>query len=325
MGMQIVSSGMAVPDHIQTAEELAPLIGKTAEWIVEHAGVSNRRVCDDQLHSTVLAARAARQAIQNQPQKNQPAPDLLIYAGGVQHQALLDTSVFVAGQIGFEGVPAFSIASSCLSFLVALHTADALLNCDRYSKILIVSSDLGSRARNMAEAESAAILGDGAAAVIVEKADSPAGILHYAMQTWPDGAELAEIRGGGTRVVLDGMLDAPNVNLFRMDGRRLIRLLKPHLLAMLENCCRECGIELGDIDCVIPHQTSKAGFDLLARVGLPPEKTVNILGQYGNCVAAAMPMALTTALANDQIQSGDTVLFIGTGAGVSAATMLVQW
>lgn len=320
MGMRVVAGGIAVPDTIQTADELAPLIGKSAQWIVNRCGVRNRRTGPPELGSPQLAAQAARIAL-----VGQQSPDLILYAGGVKHQAVPDTSVFASHELGLDGVPSFSVDATCLSFLVAFHTADALIACGRYDRILICSADVGSRARRMTDPESAALLGDGAAAVLVEKTVQSHEILHFSMKTWPSSASLAEIRGGGTRMIMENLQNDPDINGFHMDGRGLLKLLLPQLTAMVENCCVHAGVSVDDIDLIVPHQTSKAGFQLLKRIGLRPEKTINILEDYGNCVAAAMPMALVTALEQNRISAGKLVLFVGSAAGVSAATMLVRW
>lgn len=320
MGMRLVACGMAVPDSIQTADQLAPLIGRSSQWIINRCGVRNRRTGPPELGSPQLAARAARLALAGQGD-----PDLILYAGAVKHQAVPDTSVFVSRELGFEGVPSFSIDATCLSFLVAFHTAEAFISAGRYRRILICSADVGSRARNMTDPESAGLLGDGAAAVLVEKSNDPHEILFYAMKTWPSAASLAEIRGGGTRMVMENLQDEPGVNVFNMDGRRLLKLLHPRVSAMVDSCCEHAKVSVNEVDLILPHQTSRAGFLLLQRIGLPQEKTINILEDYGNCVAAAMPMALATALESGRLRRGNLVLFIGSAAGASVGAMLVRW
>ena len=84
---------------------------------------------------------------------------------------------------------------------------------------MIISSDRGSLGRNPKEPESAALLGDAAAAILVEKEKSDSNNFHYwKMNTWSNDAELTEVRGGGT---FKHPLD-PNTriedNLFTMDG-----------------------------------------------------------------------------------------------------------
>jgi 3-oxoacyl-[acyl-carrier-protein] synthase-3 len=320
MGMQIVSSAISVPQRVQTAEELAPLIAKTPEWIIQRTGVRNRRVGDSTLDSPTLAAQAARIAIGNHAK-----PDLVIYAGGVQRQAIPDTSVFLSQELGYEGVPSFSISASCLSFLVGLKMADSLLADRTYSRILLCSADIATHARDLNDAESAALLGDGAAAVLLERRDGPFGVLYYSMRTWPSGAELAELRGGGTRTKLDGTSNLPESNLFQMNGLGLIKFFIPLLRPMLDECLSQCGITIDEIDLVVPHQTSISGFQILSRFGLPPEKTINILADYGNCVSASIPMALAIAMSEGRLRPGSLVLFIGTAAGASAAVMLMRW
>jgi 3-oxoacyl-[acyl-carrier-protein] synthase-3 len=319
MGLRVVSSALAVPDRIQTAAELSLLISKSAEWIESKAGVPRRRIGTATLDSHVLAAQAARAAL-----NDGLPPDLVLYACGVQRQAIPDTSVFVCSALGIEGIPSFSVSASCLSFLVALKTADALLLDGTYSRILICAADLATLARNMAEPESAALLGDGAAAVVVERGEATQGILNFKMKTWPMGAGLAEIRGGGTRAKLDGTLQEGDANLFWMDGRGLMKLFRPRLKQLIQECLQEAKLAIDDVDLIIPHQTSKAGFQLLERIGIPSGKTVNIIKEYGNCVAAALPMALATAMADGRLESGKLVMFVGTSAGASAAVMLMR-
>ena len=113
----------------------------------------------------MMGALAAKQAL-----KDSVIPDLSINASGVPKQTIPDTSVFIQKELGFKGVPSFSIHSTCLSFLSALHIASGLIESKQYAKILIVSSDRGTIGRNFNEPESAALLGDAAAAIVLEPA-----------------------------------------------------------------------------------------------------------------------------------------------------------
>ena len=61
------------------------------------------------------------------------------------------------------------------------------------------------------------------------------------------------------------------------------------------------------------------------RLGFPPERTVNIVGEYGNCVAASIPMALAHLAASGRLRRGQRLLLLGTGAGFSVAGAVVRW
>ena len=165
---KITGYGLYLPPAVETAEELAPKINKTPQWIISRAGVKERRV--SQIDVDEMGAIAARKALGSE------TPDLILNASGVGKQVIPDSSVFIQKELGFEGIPCFSIHATCLSFLVALNTAALFIEQGAYNKILIVSSDRGTRGRNYNEPESAALLGDAAAAILIESGLSFLGI-----------------------------------------------------------------------------------------------------------------------------------------------------
>ena len=128
--------------------------------------------------------------------------------------------------MGLDGIPSFSIHCTCLSFIAALHTASSLIQSKSYKRILIISSDRGTIGRNFEEPESASLLGDGAAAVLVEPSDTMdrSQFLYHTMSTWPSGTKLTEVRGGGTRKHPLDPNTSRNDNLFSMDGPAVYKI-----------------------------------------------------------------------------------------------------
>jgi 3-oxoacyl-[acyl-carrier-protein] synthase-3 len=53
------------------------------------------------------------------------------------------------------------------------------------------------------------------------------------------------------------------------------------------------------------------------RLGLADERVMEILSDNGNQVASSLPSALALAIETGRARSGDRLLLIGTGAGVS--------
>ena len=79
---------MYLPPLVETAEELAPKINKTPQWIISRTGVKERRV--SQIDVDKMGALAIKEAVGD---KN--TPDLIINASGVPKQVIPDTSVFM--------------------------------------------------------------------------------------------------------------------------------------------------------------------------------------------------------------------------------------
>lgn len=321
MSIRIVATNLAVPPQVQTSLELAQQIGRSADWIVERTGVHSRHVAGSLADPAILAAEAARPVI-----NEHGAPDLLLYAGSIPRQMLPDVSLFVHRELQLSGIPGFSINAVCLSFLAALKISEALIAGGAYRRILICGAELASRGRNFEEPESAALMGDGAAAVLVEAADdNNSGFQTYRMQTWSDGVDLAGVRGGGTLRPPDHPAVTPADHLFHMDGEALLRLTVPRLRRFLDAFFAEEHIHADDIDLIVPHQPSGPGLRLLTRWGFREDRIVNIIADHGNCVAASMPMALAIAHRAGRLHRGDRVLFLGTAAGVSIGAGLFRW
>ena len=322
MNFKVVSTGFHAPARVETAAEVSERLGRSEDWIVGRTGVRERRIADEPVHH--LAAHAIRDALGDGER-----PDLLLNASLTPVQLIPDTSVFVQKAMGWEGlgIPSFSVHATCMSFLTGLHTAGAFVNCGAYRRVLVVSAEQGSVCRDFDHPESAALIGDGAGAAIVEATPSGEGsaLLAWAQSTWPEGADLAEIRGCGIRKHPNDPDTSPEDNLFRMRGPRIYKMAVQRVEDLYARLLEQTGLQTEDIDLVVPHQTSLPGLNALSRFGIEPSKVVNIVAEYGNCIAASIPMALAHAEREGRLKRGDRVLLLGTGAGLHVAGMILRW
>jgi 3-oxoacyl-[acyl-carrier-protein] synthase-3 len=319
--VKITGTGLYLPPKVETSKEISTLIGKSEEWIIRKSGVKERRVSEIDVDE--MGAHAGREAL-----GNGSLPDLIINASGVPKQTIPDTSTFFQKAMGLKGIPSFSIHCTCLSFITAFHTASSLIQTKSYKKILIISSDRGTRGRNFNEAESASLLGDGAAAIILESGtpSDSSKLMHFEMRTWPAGAHLTEVRGGGTNKHPQDPETLVSDNLFTMDGPGIYKIARKAVYKLMLNTLKSTNLIKEDIDLVIPHQASgKAVEAYIETGGFKREKVVNIVSKFGNCVAASVPMALVKSIKEKKIRRKDKILLIGTGAGLSAACALLSY
>lgn len=318
MNIKITSAGSYTPTFIETSKDLSNKIKKTEDWILSRTGVKERRISDIDVDQ--MGAIAAKHALQ----KSSP-PDLIINASGVPKQTIPDTSVFIQKELGYNGIPSFSIHSTCLSFLTAFHNAASLIESNQYKKILIVSSDKGSIGRNFDEPESAALLGDAAAAVILEPSNHSK-IISYKMETWPEGASFTQVKGGGTYRHPDNPKTLNQDNYFSMLGPQVYKMARKKVYNMIKNILSENNLTPNDIDLVVPHQASGTAVAAYSKFGgFDESKVMNIISEYGNCVSASIPLALSIAIEKQKIKRGDLILMIGTGAGLSVSAILIKF
>jgi 3-oxoacyl-[acyl-carrier-protein] synthase-3 len=327
MPLKIIGFGRYLPKRIVPSSELEAMCGVPAGWVERRNGVRERRWVTDET-SSFMSSQAAIEALDEAKLKPSQL-DLIINASGTGEQAIPDTGVLIQRQLGLgnSGIPAMTVHTTCLSFVAAMDVASNFLNSGRYKNILIASADVASCGINPKEPESASLVGDAAAAVVVTKSDAnDKSMIHHAhFKTYGDGAYLTTIMGGGSRLHprFDG--HNPEDDLFHMDGPAVLRMVRGIAHEFLDELYPGLSKSLVDIDVVVPHQASKVGLMMLERFGWPNNKIMTTIETLGNCVAASIPATLYQAVRDGNIQRGQKVLLVGTGAGLSIGGLVLTY
>ncbi|MFN5602381.1 MAG: 3-oxoacyl-[acyl-carrier-protein] synthase III C-terminal domain-containing protein, partial [Acidimicrobiaceae bacterium] len=61
------------------------------------------------------------------------------------------------------------------------------------------------------------------------------------------------------------------------------------------------------------------------RLGIPMSKAAVVLQETGNTSSASIPLALFADLGQTKPKQGDLVLLVGFGAGMTAASAILEW
>ncbi len=325
--LQIVGVGRYLPERVVTAAEVEALCRLPAGWIARRAGVLERRWVTTETNA-MMGAQAAREAVARAGLSFDDI-ELIINASGTQQQAIPDGAALLQRELGLgmSGIPCMSVHATCLSFMAALDVASTFLATGRYRTILLVSSDIGSVGLNFEEPESASLIGDGAAAVVVRRTPDGEGsrVVASRYATFGDGAHLTEIRGGGTAHHPNAGATVREDNLFHMAGPEVLRMALKQGGPFLETLRPGLSKGLEGVKVVVPHQTSLMGLKAFQMFGWPAEVIVETLARYGNCVAASLPITLYEAIVTNRLQRGDELLLVGTGAGLSIGGMILVY
>lgn len=320
----IVAAAKYLPPLKVTADEIDNRIDKPSGWTASKTGVLERRYADGQLQSA-LAANAAKAALESANLQLGDI-DLLLSASGVPEQPIPSNAARFLAALApdHRGIACYDLNATCLSFPVALEHAALSLTHQRYKRVLIIASEIASKGLDYSEPESAALMGDGAAAVIVERAEVPKRFAS-SFQTFPEGIALAEIRAGGTRLHFS---DQPSTrdSLFHMDGKALFRLVSKDLTRIVNQALDRANLQLSDIDLVIPHHASFPAIELLRnRLHISPDQLYQNLATHGNTIAASIPMALSDCIESGRLNRGQNVMLVGTSAGVSIGVTIFEY
>jgi 3-oxoacyl-[acyl-carrier-protein] synthase-3 len=325
--LKIIGLGRYLPSCIVPSSELEMLCGLPTGWVEQHNGVRERRRVTDET-SSFMAAEAAREALADAGLEPGEL-NLIINASGTGEQAIPDTGALIQRQLGLgsSGIPSMTVHNTCLSFITAMDVAASYLTSGRYRNILIASSDISSCGINPKEPESASLVGDAAAAVVVTRScdGESSGIHHAHFKTYGDGAYLTTIMGGGSARHPSKPGHNSDDDLFHMNGSAVLRMVRNIDAGFLDELYPGLSKSLLDIDVVVPHQASKVGLLMLRRFGWPEQRVMQTLQWLGNCVAASIPATLYQAVRDGNIKRGQKVLLVGTGAGLSIGGLVLTY
>lgn len=253
--------------------------------------------------------------------------DCIVCAMAIPLQPLPCNAALIHERVAIHReIPAMDINTSCTSFLSALDILSYLIEAGRYRRVLVVSGDAASHGLNPEETESYELFSDAATAFVVAGSQGESGILYSAQQTWSTGAHDTEIAGGGSLLPPLRVTEKNRrAYTFHMDGVQALRRTMKALPDFLDKCFRESGMERGAVNRVIPHQASRALGMLMTRLGFAKEAFEDQVAIYGNMVSASIPYTLCDAIEGGRIHRGDTLLLLGTAAGLTANFMLLRY
>ena len=323
---RILSTGLHVPNPVDS-HEIEREFGLPLGWSEKHSGVVVRHKVKGE-NVADLGAKAAQNALDAASLKLSDM-DAFITAGAstdqiIPSQAALTLSKMNAGDdVRCE---TFHVNTTCLSFMTAFGIAADMLRSPDTNRILIVASEVSSVGIGPENWETLTLFGDGAAAVVLEKApDDTTGIIWHQQQTFTEGIHSAEIPGGGITKWIEDFPFDPAIHHFQMDGRELLRLTLRFLPGFMDDFFESAGTAWPEVSWTVPHQASKAGLGMIPKLAdVDPNRVVNILERTGNCIAASIPMALHHLFSQGNLKSGETALMVGTSAGYSIGALLYQ-
>jgi len=327
----VAGLGICLPETLLMSSEIDRRLGRPDGWLEAACGVASRPVAGAGETQEHLGAAAARAALQDAGLKLADM-DLLLFGAAVGRQPIPATAALVKRELGGAALtfPAYDVNATCLSALVALDLAALQIASGRARHVLVVTSEIASRALPWKDApDTAGLFGDGAAAFVVSAATGDGAGARFGgfhMETYAEGYDACTLAAGGTGIDFHADPDAFARNAyFRMDGKALYRITAAALPGFLDRLLAKSGLTRKDIDLVVPHQASPHALThIIRRGGFAQDKVFNRVRTIGNQVAASIPVALGMARGEGRIRPGMRILLVGTSAGVSLAGALLE-
>jgi 3-oxoacyl-(acyl-carrier-protein) synthase III len=338
----VLGGGVAFPARSVTNEEVLEIVpparprpqGETreqlrfaADGIRESLGLERRAWAhlvgsplahDHEAGVLQLATAAARAALADAGLT--PAEvALILCATSTPHRMSATLSAGVGAALGAPAA-CLDTRAGCSAGLFALTTA-ALYVAAGAGHVLVVGADTFSKVVPPRSRTLALALGDGAGALVVGPRPGAA-VLAAALRT--DGTL-------GHLVTTTGRLPPTHEEIeagaFWLEGEleQLMTIVPGKYEEALGVVCRRAGLRPGELDLLVPHQTTAPVIDGLCRMtGLPPARVYTNVHAHANIGAAGWIVALVEARAAGRCPPGARVGLAAVGGGLSWAAAVLS-
>ena len=129
----------------------------------------------------------------------------------------------------------------------------------------------------------------------------------------------------GSRFPVCESMIAEGGHYMQIKGREVYKFAVTKFEELIREAMRACELTADQVSLIVPHQVNQRIIDsAMEKLGFPAEKAYVNIDRYGNTSAASIPLALDEAWRAGKVKSGDHLIFVAFGAGLTWANAVVR-
>ncbi|GAB4823464.1 hypothetical protein N2152v2_010510 [Parachlorella kessleri] len=325
-GVRLAGSGSSVPATFLTNQDLEKLVETNDEWIRTRTGIKKRHILAEGESMAAHCAKASLAALEMAGVSPEEV-DLVLVATSTPDD-LFGSACATQALIGAKNAAAFDLTAACSGFVMALVTAAQYIRAGTYRNIVVVGADALSRYVDWRDRGTCILFGDGCGAVVLTAKEGECSLRGMQMNSDGNGQKHLHcaFSGAGGKPLGEGASSQGSFSNLFMNGQEVFKFAVKAVPTVIEGALQDAGMQKEQIDWLVLHQANMRILNSAAeRLGVPQERVVSNLSEYGNTSAASIPLALDEAVRRGDIKAGDVLGMAGFGAGLSWAGAIVRW
>jgi 3-oxoacyl-[acyl-carrier-protein] synthase-3 len=287
--------------------------------IIKKTGIVSRRISSNEQTATDLAEESCKKLINSG--LNTEDIDFIILVTQSPDYALPTSACILQDRLGVESCIAFDINLGCSGFVYGLAVSSSLISSGLAKQGILVCSDTYTKYIDKHDRTCRPLFSDAAAAthISISEVDS---IGPFELGTDGSGYDKLIVPSSGARI----NSNKSQTNKLFMSGADVFMFTMDMVPKAVNSLLIKSNKKIEDIDLFIFHQASKLVIDsIIRRLDLPEEKVFMNFENIGNTVSATIPIALSDAIQQGRINTGDLIMLVGFGVGYSWGGCLIQW
>lgn len=310
---RITGLGSYRPERVVTNADLEQVLDTNDEWIRTRVGIAERHFAGDHESVAMMGAEAGRLAIEDAGLT--PADiDTVLVATCTLPSQMPHASTQVAARLGIVAPGSFDINAACAGFCYGLAIASSLIRAGDAKHVLLVGAEKLTDWIDPTDRSNAIIFGDGAGAVVVSGSETP---------------EIGPVSWGCSIENTETIHIKDRNSFIYQEGQTVFRWATSAIAPVAIDAAAKAGVALADIDVLAPHQANLRIVEAIAKKviaagGRPDLTVIRDIVTTGNTSSGSIPIGLDRARAAGQVKSGDLVLAVGYGAGLTYGSQVFR-
>ncbi len=290
--------------------------------ILKMTGIERRNWIGEGEDILTLSSKAARTVLERNGLTLEDL-SLLLVTTGTPGQITPSLAARVQYTLMPEGkrsiqCPAFDINAACTGFIYGLQSAYDFLGSRKDGLVMLITAEVLSPLVDPADKSTSPIFGDAATATLIagSEYELKSGMTGKAVYNRPVTAAAGE-PGEILTVPAD-----PDRAIY-MHGPKVYLEAVQSMISLLGNACEEGGVDVKDLDLIVPHQANQRIITAVQkRLKLDEGHVYSQIRSMGNTSSCTIPFCLETLF--DEKRSGQTLGLTAFGGGFTSGGALVE-
>ncbi len=314
-GARLLGLGSMQPDRVVTNDELAARVDTNDEWIRSRVGIESRRIADKDTLLVEMAAEAGVRALKDSGVEPTDV-DAVIVATCTMPDAIPNAAAQVAHRIGIPAPAAFDVNTACSGFSYGVAVAADLVRAGTARNVLVIGAEKLSDWLDWDDRSTCIIFADGAGAAVVGVAPDA------------DSVGVGPVAWGSAGDQYETIRINPDTRALHQEGQAVFRWATTQVAPVALRAIELAGLTPADVDVLVPHQANLRIVEavakrLRAKGARADMRVADDIVHSGNTSSASIPLALDHMRTQGRLRSGETVVLVGFGAGLSYAAQVV--